>query len=139
MSKLRLQILAAAAVMIATGPSIAQPLDGAALQGRAPGSEIRVNYAGPRGMEDHVWRLQSDGSVSAVYMRAPIANDRGGSPELGGGTGRWSIQGNQLCIDVSGIMTGRLACFAIDAGSGNRVTLVGGNSLHVLRGTMTAR
>lgn len=139
MSTLRLRILAAAAVTIAAGPAIAQPLSGPALQSRVPGSEIRVSYAGPRGMEDHVWRLQADGSVSAVYMRAPIANDRGGSPELGGGTGRWTIQGNQLCIDVSGIMTGGHACFAIDAGAGNQVTLVGGNSLHVLRGTMTAR
>lgn len=139
MSTFKLQILAAAATMIAAGPAIAQPLSGPALQSRVPGSEIRVNYDGPRGMEDHVWRLQSDGSVSAVYMRSPIANDRGGAPELGGGTGRWTIQGNQLCIDVSGIMTGRQACFAIDAGAGNQVTLVGGNSLHVLRGTMTAR
>ena len=139
MTRSRSSILALAASLAVAAPAAALPLDSGALQSRLPGSEIRVTYAGPRGMEDHVWRLQADGSVNAVYMRAPIANDRGGAPELGGGAGRWSVQGNQLCLDVPGILTGRQACFAIDSGAGNQVTLVGGNSLHILRGTMTTR
>ena len=139
MTKIRFLPLATAAALASTSPAAALPLDQGALQARLPGAEIRVNYAGPRGMEDHVWRLQADGSVTAVYMRAPIASDRGGAPEVVSGTGRWSVQGNQLCVDVQGIMSGRQACFVVDTGAGNRVTLVAGNSLHILRGTIERR
>lgn len=137
MIKLRLAVLSAAAASALAGPAAALPLDGASLQSRVPGAVIRVNYSGPFAMEDHVWRLRADGTIEAVVMRAPNANDHGGPHELGSGTGRWSVQGNELCVDVSAILTGRRACFSVETGPNNQVTLVGGNSLHVFRGTMT--
>ncbi len=155
MSKSHAALLTLAAALAPAGPAVALPLDGAALQGRASGSEIRVNFLGPRGMEDHVWRLTPDGSVAASYIRAPIANDRG-APEYGGGVGRWSVNGNHLCVHMQGIFSSRGACFAVDAGPGNRVTLIGSNpaqpgsvfgfvplngahDLPILRGTMSTR
>ena len=155
MTTSRASVWALAAALAAASPAIAMPLDGATLQNRLPGSEIRVNFNGTRGMEDHVWRLQADGSIGAVYTRAPIANDRG-ALEYGGATGRWWVQGNHLCVQMQGIFAGQGACFAVDAGPGNRAVLTGANTfqpgsalgwaplngssgLPVLRGTITAR
>ncbi len=126
MSIVRLPMLAIA-VTWAAGSAYAAPLDGATLQSRLPGSEIRVNFLGSRGMEDHVWRLQGDGTITAVYARAPIANDRG-ALENGSNIGHWTVQGPNLCVQMQGVFAGQLACFVVDIDQGNRVTLVGANT-----------
>jgi len=122
-----LSISALIAALAAWSPAAAAPLDGATLQNRLPGAEIRTNFLGSRGMEDHVWRLQADGTMAAAYMRAPIANDRG-ALEYGSGVGRWAANGGQLCIQMQGVFAGEQACFVVDVGPGNRVTLIGGNA-----------
>ncbi len=123
MLKSRLPMLAVA-VAWAASAAHAAPLDGASLQNRLLGSEIRVNFLGSRGMEDHVWRLQDDGTIAAAYLRAPIANDRG-ALESGSGIGRWTVQASHLCVQMQGVFAGQVACFVVDIGPGDRVTLVG--------------
>ncbi len=131
----RFSLLGLVAALAAASPADAAPLDGAALRSSLPGSEIRANFLGPRGMEDHVWRLQPDGTVTAVFTRAPHPNDRG-ALEYGGGIGRWTVHGGQLCVQMQGVFAGQQACFVVDLGPGNRVTLTGGNPTPILRGTL---
>lgn len=135
MTASRVSILGLVAALAAASPADAAPLDGAALQSRLPGSEIRANVLGQRGMEDHLWRLQADGTITAVFTRAPHPNDRG-TLEYGGGIGRWIVHGGQLCVQMQGVFAGQQACFVVDMGPGNRVTLTGGNPTPILRGTL---
>jgi hypothetical protein len=84
------------------------------------------------GLEDHIWRLGSDGRATMIYTLRRGLSERNGSMEEGGDTGTWSRQNGQLCVtwqqrrDISG-------CYTVVPMFGIHVRLVG---RYVFEGTI---
>jgi hypothetical protein len=115
-------------------PAGAAPLVAADIQSRIAGGEFRGYFANGAYFENHIWRFAPDGSVRAVYDRVRSAAQQSTVRESGSDTGRWTVEGNQLCVQFQIILDRRKSCYAVDAREGSQVRLIGAQAIE---GTIT--
>jgi len=120
---LTLALCAAIPGATAGGAASAAPLSGPEIQARA--GEFRGDAQGYTGFESHIWKLAPGGQARAIVMIKQGLSALNGVTIETGDTGSWSIQGNMLCVDWAGRNRHFSGCYAVEAGPGNHVRLVG--------------
>jgi hypothetical protein len=115
-------LLAAAIAPISVAS--ADPLVGPALQAGVIGAEFRGYSSSYKGFENHIWRFQPDGRVTAVYN---IRYDLGWFPHQidGSGVGSWAIEGDRVCIRWDAGMRRAGGCYSIDVRHGHYIRMIG--------------
>lgn len=114
----------------------AAPLAGPGLMERVVGAEFRGYYRSQRGEEDVLWRFAPDGTVTGIFLVMRHAGPSLIRFEVSD-SGRWTVQGDQLCIQWRLQMYGQQNCFNVDAREGTHVRLNGGISLSPIEGQFT--
>jgi hypothetical protein len=132
--KFRLFALVAVTLGMAPFAASAASLMAADLQSRVVGAELRGYFSNGAFFENHIWRFAPDGTVRAVYDRTRAAAQQSTVRESGSDTGRWSVEGNQLCVQFQFVLDRQKRCYTVDARDGIHVRLVGP---HTIEGTLT--
>ncbi len=104
------------------------------IQSRIAGAEFRGYFSNGAFFENHIWRFAPDGTVRAVYDRTRAASQQSTVREAGADMGRWSVEGNQLCVHFQLLLDRQKRCYIVDAREGIHVRLVGP---HTIEGTLT--
>jgi hypothetical protein len=113
-----------AAIALAAS-SHAAPLGGAELQLRSAGGEFRGYGATRRGqLEDVIWRMSANGTVSSVSLVRRGGRDTGQFIEYRD-SGTWRVEGNRLCVAFDGVHRDFNGCYGVDGGAGAHVRLSG--------------
>jgi hypothetical protein len=118
---------AAAALLAAAplAPAEAAPLGGQELRARSAGGEFRGYGATRRSrLEDVIWRLRPDGSVSSVSLIRRGGRDSGEFIEYRD-AGSWRVEGNRLCLQFGAVHGDLSGCYDVDGIGGDHVRLVG--------------
>src|SRR5689334_21705726 len=116
--------LALALVAVAV-PAAGAPLSGAELQARSAGGEFRGYGSTHRSqLEDVIWKLRPDGTVSSMSLVRKGGRDTGQFIEYRD-TGTWRIEGDRLCVAFDGAHRDLSGCYGADASGGDHVRLVG--------------
>jgi hypothetical protein len=118
---------AAAALLAAVplAPVEAAPLGGAELRARSAGGEFRGFGTTRRSrLEDVIWRLRPDGSVSSISQIRRGGRDSGQFIEYRD-AGTWRVEGNRLCVQFGAVHGDLSGCYAVDGIGGDHVRLVG--------------
>src|SRR5688500_4873493 len=102
--------LAGVLVVIAS-VAAAAPLGPAELRARASGAEFRGYFLNNGFLENHIWRMASDGSIRATYTRSRGASQQTGYTESGEDAGRWLIAGDALCVQFTILLGAQRQCF----------------------------
>jgi hypothetical protein len=119
--------LAAAAVLAAVpfGAGHAAPMSGGEILARSVGGEFRGYGTTRRNpLEDMIWRLHPDGSVTSISVirrRAAMA----GQFEEYRDIGRWRVEGNRLCVEFGAVHRDLSGCYTVDGRGGDHVRLSG--------------
>ncbi|HEY7611287.1 MAG TPA: hypothetical protein VIF14_18820 [Alphaproteobacteria bacterium] len=114
----------AAAIALAVSAQAA-PLGGAELQARSAGGEFRGYGTTRRSqLEDVIWRLSPNGTVSSISLVRRGGRDTGQFIEYRD-SGTWRVEGNRLCVAFDGVHRDFNGCYGVDGGGGDHVRLVG--------------
>jgi hypothetical protein len=120
-------IVLAAASLAALPPALhAAPLFGAQLAQRIVNAEFRGYTHTRRGFENQIWHFLPDGRIRAVAESSRIISLHGHHHEQWQDIGAWRLAGDRLCVSFQGLNHDINGCYAIDAGPGKNVRLVGG-------------
>lgn len=87
------------------------------------GTELRISGRHERsGIRDHIWRLGADGAVRGIYS-SPQIFYAGVFFENGSDAGRWTAEGNRLCVTWNTWTRGQPTCYAVTYTGGNGISL----------------
>jgi len=123
------KVMLAAAALFASLPfadAMAAPLGGAEIRARSTGGEFRGYGSTNRSrLEDMIWKLRPDGSVSGISQIRRGGRDSGQFIEYSD-IGAWRVEGNRLCVQFGSVNNHLNGCYTVDsAGGGDHVRLVG--------------
>lgn len=118
-----LLIAAALVAALPFAPAAAAPLGGEEIRARSTGGEFR-GYGNIRRLEDFIWRLAPDGTVSSVSLVRRGGRDAGEFIEYRD-AGTWRVEGNRLCVQFGSVHGFLSGCYTVDGIGGDHVRLVG--------------
>lgn len=126
----RITLTAAALVAaLPLAPAAAAPMGGQEIQARSAGGEVRgFGATRRRNLEDMIWRLRTDGTVSSISLIRRGGRDAGEFIEYRD-TGTWRVEGNRLCVRFGSVHGDLSGCYSVDGIGGDHVRLVGPVSL----------
>jgi hypothetical protein len=119
--------IAAAALIAALPivPAAAAPMSGDEIRARSAGGEFRgFGSTRRRTLEDIIWRLRADGSVTSVSLIRRGGRDSGEFIEYRD-AGTWRVEGNRLCVQFGSVHGDLSGCYSVDGTGGDHVRLVG--------------
>ena len=119
--------IAAAALIAALPlvPAAAAPMGGDEIRARSAGGEFRgFGSTRRRTLEDIIWRLRPDGSVTSVSLIRRGGRDSGEFIEYRD-AGTWRVEGNRLCVQFGSVHGDLSGCYSVDGTGGDHVRLVG--------------
>jgi hypothetical protein len=120
--------LACAALLAALPLSggLAEPLTGSDIRARSTGGEFR-GYGPSRNsnLEDYIWRLRADGSLSSVSSYRRRYGTNTGGFEENSDSGTWRVDDNRLCVEFRAAHSALSGCYAVDGVGGDHVRLSG--------------
>ena len=123
-----LRLLIAAAALLAAlplAPVAAAPMGGPEIQARSTGGEFRgFGATRRRNLEDMIWRLRPDGTVSSISLVRRGGRDSGEFTEYRD-AGTWRVEGNRLCVQFGGVHADLSGCYGVDGTGGDHVRLSG--------------
>lgn len=117
--------LAVAGAALPVAGAHAFPLGGPQLQQRIYNGEFRGYTLTSRGFENQIWHFRPDGYVRAV-ADARVTRWRNMDENLQWqDIGTWRVAGGQVCVSFQGPNRTLDGCYAVTAGAGKQVRLVG--------------
>lgn len=119
-------VVAAASLPALAAAPQAAPLFGAQLAQRTVNAEFRGYTHTQRGFENQIWHFLPDGRVRAVAESSRLISLHGHHREEWQDAGSWRLEGDRICISFQGLNRDLNGCYAVDAGPGKNVRLVGG-------------
>lgn len=122
-------LFAIAGALLAAAEAAAAPLAGSALPARVAGAEFRGYFQNGSFFENQIWRLAPDGAVQAIYDRRRGSSQQSHYSEAGQDAGRWTIEGDRLCVQFTALFAGQKRCYSVDARQGSHVRLQGPESI----------
>jgi hypothetical protein len=127
----------AAASLAALAPTLhAAPLFGPQLAARVVNGEFRGYTHTQRGFENQIWHFLPDGRIRAVAESSRLIAHHGHYQQQWQDAGAWRLEGDRVCVSFQGLNYNLNGCYAIDAGPGKNVRLVGGP--YAWQGTLEA-
>ncbi len=126
---MRANLIAMAATLLAAAEASAAPLAASALPARVAGAEFRGYFQNGAFFENQIWRLAPDGTVRATYHRVRGSSQQNNYSEAGQDAGRWTIEGDRLCVQFTALFAGQKRCYIVDARQGIHVRLTGPESI----------
>ncbi len=126
---MKTHFIAAVSLLFSASGAGAAPLAANALTARVAGAEFRGYFSNGGFFENHIWRLAPDGAARAVYDRRRGAGQHGMYFEAGQDTGRWSVEGDRLCVQFAVLFLGQKRCYSVMALQGSQVRLSGPESI----------
>lgn len=116
-----------AATWAAVAPAAdAAPLFGPQLAARVVNGEFRGYTHTRRGFENQIWHFLPDGRIRAVAESSRIVPLHGHDHQQWQDVGAWRLESDRVCVSFQGLNLDINGCYAIDAGPGRNVRLVGG-------------
>ena len=122
---MRRSTFAAAALLAALPlvPAAAAPMGGEEIRARSTGGEFR-GYGFTGRLEDFIWRLRPDGTLTSISLIRRGGRDTGQFIEYGD-AGTWRVEGNRLCVQFESVHRSVSGCYTVDGIGGDHVRLVG--------------
>jgi hypothetical protein len=107
-------------------PAVAEafPLGGPALTQRIQNGEFRGYTRTNRGLENQIWHFLPDGRIRAVADARVLRWGREDYQQWQD-AGAWRVDGAHICVAFQGPNRTLDGCYAVDAGPGKQVRLVG--------------
>lgn len=117
--------LVAAAALVPAAAAQAFPLGGPQLAQRVHNGEFRGYAHTSRGFENQIWHFRPDGYIRAVADARVLRRQNTDENLQWQDIGTWRIAAGQVCVSFQGPNRNLDGCYAVTAGPGKEVRLIG--------------